>query len=276
MPFPRSLLFVPANQARMLARAWSSGAEALVLDLEDGVAAADKAAAREAVRALATPAGWTGQIFVRSSQVGTDAFDADVRAIAGAPIHGVVLPKTERADDVRRAAEAFGPGRPLVLLIETAGGVQRLAGLLDADLTGVAAFAFGAEDYRASVDAGISPDPALFDFARLQVSTTAAAAGLPAVDAPELDVSDLEGLRAATRRARGLGFRAKFAIHPAQVPVIHDALGDPAADRAWAVRVVEAYERAAAEGRGAASLEGRMIDAATVRRARALIGRSQG
>ena len=171
---------------------------------------------------------------------------------------------------MRRAADALGPDRAILLLLETARGVVGAAGLAACGVPQVAALAFGAEDYRASMDAGVTPDPALFDFARLAIATAAAAAGLPAVDAPDLEVGDLDGLRASTRRARGLGFRARFAIHPSQVPVIHEALGDPDADRRWAARVVEAYERAAAEGRGAASLDGRMIDAATLRRARAL------
>ncbi len=268
--FPRSLLFVPAHRETMLPHAWASGAEALVLDLEDSVPAAEKAAARDALARLAPPDGWTGRIFVRVNAVTAPEFAADAQAVAAARVHGAVLPKTERPDEVRCAADALGPDRAIVLLVETARGVVGAADLARCGVPQMVALAFGAEDYRASMDAGVTPDPALFDFARLAIATAAAAAGLPAVDAPELDVTDLEGLRASTRRARGLGFCARFAIHPSQISVIHDALGDPEADRRWAARVVEAYERAAAEGRGAAALDGRMIDAATLRRARAL------
>jgi len=91
-----------------------------------------------------------------------------------------------------------------------------------------------------------------------------------AIDAPELHVGDLNRLRVATRRARALGFHAKFAIHPAQVPVIHEELAG-GEDQAWAARVVEAYERATADGRGSVALDGRMIDAATIRRAREIL-----
>ena len=274
--FPRSLLFVPAHQPRMLARAWSAGAEALVLDLEDSVPADGKATARAAVAALAPPDAWPGPIFVRVNAWGLPEFAEDARALAGSCIDGVVLPKSERADDARRAAAALASAPAIVLLVETARGIVSAAELADSGIPRLAGLAFGAEDYRASMDAGVSPDPALFDFARLAIATAAAAAGIAAIDAPELDVADLDGLRAATRRARGLGFRAKFAIHPSQVPIIHEALGDPDAERAWAARVVEAYDRAAAGGRGAAALDGRMIDRATVRRARAILERSGG
>jgi len=272
--FPRSLLFVPAHQPRMLARAWHAGAEALVLDLEDSVPPDEKAAARAAVAALAPPDTWTGRVFARVNAWGLPEFADDARALAGSRIDGVVLPKSERADDVRQAAAALESAPAIVLLVETARGVVRAAELADSGIARLAGLAFGAEDYRASMDAGVSPDPALFDFARIAVATAAVAAGVTAIDAPELDVADLDGLRAATCRARGLGFRAKFAIHPSQVPVIHEALGDRDAERAWAARVVEAYDRAAADGRGAAALDGRMIDRATVRRARAILDRA--
>ncbi len=260
----------------MLARAWHAGAEALVLDLEDSVPAGEKAAARAAVATLAPPDTWTGRIFARVNAWSLPEFGEDARALAEARIDGVVLPKSERPDDARKAAAALGRTRAVVLLVETARGVVHAAELADSGIARLAGLAFGAEDFRASMDAGMSPDPALFDFARLAVATAAASAGVVAIDAPELDVGDLDGLRAATRRARGLGFRAKFAIHPSQVPVIHEALGDPDAERAWAARVVEAYDQAAADGRGAAALDGRMIDRATVRRARAILGRSDG
>lgn len=274
--FPRSLLFVPAHQPRMLERAWLAGAEALVLDLEDSVPADAKAAARAAVAALTPPDTWTGRIFARVNAWGLPEFAEDARAIAEARVDGVVLPKSERADEAREAAAALGSARAVVLLVETARGIVRAAELADSGIARLAGLAFGAEDYRASMDAGVSPDPAIFDFARLAIVTAAAAAGITAIDAPELDVGDLDGLRAATRRARGLGFRAKFAIHPSQIAVIHEALGDRDAERDWAARVIEAYDQAVAGGLGAATLDGRMIDRATVRRARAILERSDG
>ena len=275
MTFPRSLLFVPANRAVMFARAFESEAQAIVFDLEDSVPPDQKGAARKAVAQLAPPQNWNRPIYVRLNGRGTDGFDADVRATAGAPVAGVILPKVERAEDARAADRALAAeeraGRPLalILLIETPGGVLRVAELVDCGVRRVAAFAFGAEDYRAGM--GVDAlDPALADFARATVANAAAAARLPAIDAPFLQVNDLDRLRTASSRARSLGFQAKFAIHPSQVPVIHEELAG-GENRAWATRVVEVYERAAGEGKGSVALDGRMIDEATMKRARDIL-----
>jgi citrate lyase subunit beta/citryl-CoA lyase len=276
MTFPRSLLFVPANRTAMFARAWASEAGAIVLDLEDSVPPEQKAAARDALTSLQPPAGWSRPIFVRLNAYGTADFDADVRAAVGALVAGVILPKVERAADVQAADTVLvareRPDRALalILLVETPGGVLRASELADCGVRRVAAFAFGAEDYRAGM--GVDAlDPSLGDFARATVANAAAAARVPAIDAPELHVGDVDRLRVATRRARALGFHAKFAIHPSQVPVIHEEFAGAAEDRAWAARVVEAYERATGEGYGSVALDGRMIDAATIRRAREIL-----
>ncbi|MBI4500450.1 MAG: CoA ester lyase [Gemmatimonadetes bacterium] len=275
MTFPRSLLFVPANRTAMFARAFAAEAGAIVLDLEDSVPADQKAAARDAVATLQLPGGWARPIFVRLNAHGTADFDLDVRAAAAAAVGGVILPKVERAADVRAvdkalAARERGDRRlSLILLLETPGGVMRVAELADCGLPRVVAFAFGAEDYRAGV--GVDAlGPALADFARATIANAAAAAHLPAIDAPYLQVNDLDGLRAAARRARALGFQAKFAIHPSQVPVIHEEFAG-GEDRAWATRVVEVYQRAVGEGKGSVALDGRMIDEATMKRARDIL-----
>jgi citrate lyase subunit beta/citryl-CoA lyase len=274
--FPQSLLFVPANRTDMFARAWESEAQAIVFDLEDSVPAEHKGAARDALVALRPPDGWTRPIFVRCNSVGSQNFDLDFRAVVPtATLTGVILPKVERAAEVREAADALAarerPGRllSLVLLIETPGGILRLAEIVDSGVKRVAALAFGAEDYRAGM--GVDAlDRALADFARASVSNAAAAAGIPAIDAPLLRLDDAEALRAAAQRAKALGFPAKFAIHPSQIGVIHEELsaGD---DRAWAQRAVEAYERAARDGHGSVALDGRMIDEATMKRAREIL-----
>ena len=275
MTFPRSLLFVPANRTALYARAFASDAGALVLDLEDSVPADQKAAARDAVAALEPPDGWTRPIFVRLNAHGTADFDLDVRAAAAAPVAGVILPKVERAADVRAVDQALAACErddrrlSLILLLETPGGVLRAAELADCGAPRVAAFAFGAEDYRAGM--GLDAlDPALADFARATIANAAAAAHLPAIDAPYLQVNDLDRLRSAAGRARALGFKAKFAIHPSQVPVINGEFAG-GEDRAWAARVVEVYQRAVGEGKGSVALDGRMIDEATMKRARDIL-----
>ncbi len=269
MTFPRSILFVPANRTAMFAHAWASEAEAVIFDLEDSVPAAQKAAAREAVASLRPPEGWTRPIYVRLNAAATSDFASDVHAVRTAPVQAVVLPKIEDAADVKTAAQAVPTSLGLILLIETPGGVLRLAELMLNRVPRVAALAFGAEDYRAGI--GVTElDPALADFARASVVNAAAAAGVPAIDAPYLRLDDLERLRTASRHARSLGFKSKFAIHPSQVPIIHEEFAGKE-DREWATRVTEAYERAKGEGKGSVALDGRMIDEATVKRARDIL-----
>lgn len=278
MMFPRSLLFVPANRPDMFARAWTSQADAVVFDLEDSVPPDQKAAARDRLASLEPPPEWSGSVFARLNACGTVDFDLDVKAAVAAPLTGVVLPKVERVDDIRATDAALTarerPDRPLalVLLVETPGGVLRVADLAQCGVERVAAFAFGAEDYRAAMGVDASEAAPLADFARITIANAAAAARRPAIDAPELDVRDPDRLREAARRARALGFRAKFAIHPSQVPVIHEVFAGAAEDRVWAARVIDAYDRAAVAGHGSVALDGRMIDAATIRRAKKILG----
>jgi len=205
----------------------------------------------------------------------SNILDADVRAAVAAEAVAVILPKVEHAADVRAADQALAAreksDRPLalILLLETPGGVLRAAELVDCGVKRVAAFAFGAEDYRAGL--GVDKlDPAVADFARATIVNAAAARYLPAIDAPYLQVNDLDQLRVTSRRARALGFQSKFAIHPSQVPVIHEELAG-GEDRTWAARVVEVYQRAVGEGKGAVALDGRMIDEATMKRARDIL-----
>ena len=173
-----------------------------------------------------------------------------------------------------RQPNASSASLALILLVETPAGVMRMAEIADSGVRRVVAFAFGAEDYRAGmrVDA---LDPALADFARATVSNAAAAAGIPAIDAPLLQLDNPDALRAATLHARALGFQSKFAIHPSQVGIIHEALAPNALagsiDRAWALRAVEAYERAVRDGQGSVALDGRMIDEATMKRVRDIL-----
>jgi citrate lyase beta subunit len=261
----------------MFARALESEAQAIVFDLEDSVPADHKAAAREALVSLQPPQSWSRPIFVRCNALDTKSFGLDLRAVLSlaVPLAGLILPKIERAAQVRAADEILsararvGRQLALILLIETPGGVMRLAELADCGVERVAAFAFGAEDYRAGM--GVDTlDPALADFARASVSNAAAAAGVPAIDAPLLQIDNPDALRTAARHAKALGFNAKFAIHPSQLAVIHEEFAS-GADRGWALRAVEAYERAAREGHGSVALDGRMIDEATMKRARDIL-----
>lgn len=278
-PFPRSLLFVPANRSNMFAKAFASDAGAIIFDLEDAVPNANKQAAREALLSMEPPASWTRPIFVRLNPQGSEYFEEDLRAAMHmrASIAGLVLPKVERAAQVvavDQALESYAVQKQslvMILLLETPAGVMRAAELADCGVKRVVAFAFGTEDYRAGMRLD-ALDPALADFARATVSNAAAAVGIVAIDSPLLQFDTPDVLRASVLHARAMGYSAKLAIHPVQLKTIHDAFDNRAVaggiDRAWALRAMQEYERAERDGRGTLALDGRMIDEATMKRVR--------
>jgi citrate lyase beta subunit len=163
----------------------------------------------------------------------------------------------------------------LVLLLETPRGILRALDLAEAAGDCLHALAFGAEDLRAAMQVDPAESDALVAFALPMIAAAAAAVAVPAIDSPELDITNEDRLRKRAAHARAVGFAAKFAIHPAQLPAIHDAFSATAGQREWAERVSEAYERGKAAGRGSVRLDDRMIDAATLKRARDILDRAR-
>lgn len=271
---PRSYLFVPGDRQDMLDRAATRGADALIADLEDGVAPARRSAARTAV------ARWLGGGSARpETWVRLDSNEPapDVAAVEGAAIAGVVLPKVQSIAEIEHVAELLtaaeaDAGRPpgsiaVMPLIETAAALAGVNAIAAAPR--VKRLMIGEMDLGAEL--GIHhEDEELWLPIRLQLVVASAAAGLPGPVGPVArDFTDLEGLRDTTRRLRRTGFTARAAIHPAQISPIHECLTPTAAEVAAAARLVELFDEALAAGRGVAvDHEGRMIDEAAVRAAR--------
>ncbi len=267
----RSLLFVPGIQERMLARAPSTGADALILDLEASVPAAEKARARAMV-AEALPriaAATAAPVFVRVNTLASGLVADEIAALAGPGLAGIVLPATESVAEVRQvsgwladaeAAAGLAAGSLGVLpIVETARGVLRAYDILTADarLRGVH---FGAEDFRQDMQVPRSPEGVELQYARAALALAARAARVPAIDMVFTDLADEAGLAAETRQGRLLGYSGKQVIHPKQIAPVHRALAPTAEEVDWAARVVAEAERAAAAGVGAFTLDGRMID----------------
>jgi len=267
----RSVLFVPGIRPDRFERAVLAGADAVVFDLEDSVDPARKAEARRAVgQFLGAPRPSGPLLLVRVNGAGTTWHRDDVTFAAGlAARPGVVVPKAEAPDTIAAVAAALR-GRALLPLVETARGVLNAASLAAA--APVPAVLFGAEDLTAEVGVPRTLDGEELLFARSQVVLAATAAGADAIDAVFTALEDLDGLRRDASRARALGFRGKMAVHPDQIPVIHDVFTPSAADVAHARRVVEAFDAAEARGEGVIRLDGRMIDAPVVARARRVLG----
>lgn len=262
---PLTWLYVPGDRPERIEKALASGADVVILDLEDAVSPAVKDVARASVAEFAAATD-------RALQVRVNGFDtpwhaADLAMVAGLqPTVGLRLPKCEVAAAV--AAIPVGDRR-LHLLVESAIGVERALELASCSGS-VGSIALGEADLRA--DLAVTGDDGLA-YARGRIVNAAAAAGLPS---PAMSVypnhRDLDGLAASCRRGRELGFLGRAAIHPGQLPVIREAFTPTADEVAAARQIVEAAGTAEVAGRGALALpDGRFVDAAVVRRARSVL-----
>jgi citrate lyase beta subunit len=260
VPRPRrSLLYVPAASEAMLRKAASRGADAVVVDLEDGVLPGRKDEARARAERLWAEAGLGPEgALLRVNPPGTPWHEPDLEAAARVRPAGVVVPKCEEASAVARVAGSLG-GTPLLAMVETARGVLAAAEI--ARVPGVGGLVFGAADFRASVRARRDPDEAELLVARSTLVLAARAAGVDVHDTPFFDYRDEAGLERSAGRARVLGFDGKTCIHPAQVGVVHRAFTPTPVEVERARAVLLALEAAGREGRGVATVDGEMVEA---------------
>jgi citrate lyase subunit beta/citryl-CoA lyase len=273
----RSLLFVPGDSERKQAKALGSGADALILDLEDSVAEAQLPAARVQVNTfLKAHAEVTGpQRWVRVNSPSSGKMADDLNAVIGGRPDGILLPKVSMASEVAEVAKgltaletregiAAASIRIIVIATETPQALLNLAGYGNGDAgPRLAGLTWGMEDLSAAlgVTEKTRPDGSLtpvLELARSLCLVAACAAGVQAIDGVHADFRDTAGLTREATRARSDGFTAKMAIHPDQVPIINAAFSPTAAEVEHAKRVVAAF--AANPGAGVTSLDGRMLD----------------
>jgi citrate lyase subunit beta/citryl-CoA lyase len=274
----RSLLFVPGDRPERMEKALGSGADALILDLEDAVATAKKAEAREAIAAFLARPDRRLPLFVRINPLDSGMADDDLAAVVPARPDGIMVPKAEGAvtiADLDVRLSALGDDKALILPIATEtpraifalgsyGGVTpRLAGLT-----------WGAEDLPAAIGATTSREAdgrytAPYEMARSLTLFAAHAAGVPAIDTVFPAFRDLDGLAAYAGRAARDGFNGMMAIHPSQIPAINAAFTPSAEAVAEAQAVVAAF--AENPGAGAISVNGRMLDAPHLKQARRVL-----
>lgn len=250
----RSYLFVPGNRPERFAKAVASGAGAVILDLEDAVPPEAKADARNAV------CGWLRQhenaAWVRINGADTEFFEEDLRALAGVPVPGIMLPKAEAPLEL---------GMPVIPLIESAAGLWNA--LQVARGPGVERLAFGSVDFQ--LDAGIQGEDEALLYARSRLVLASRIARLASpIDGVTVQIGDAARLAQDVARGRDLGFGAKLCIHPNQIELVERGFAPTEEERRWAQAVVSAFERA----RGSAvRLEGKLIDLPVVERARQLL-----
>lgn len=250
-------LFVPANRPERFAKAADAGADAVILDLEDAVAADAKDAARAALRADFA----TVPVLVRVNGLGTPWHAADMAALAGRAFAAVMVPKAEVGEAF--AALCAAAPVPVIALIETARGLADARRI--AQTAHVARLAFGSIDFCADLGCAHGRDALLA--ARGELVLASRLAGLaPPIDGVTTAIDDREAIVDDARHARDLGFGGKLAIHPRQVAPIRDGFAPDEAEIAWARKVL-------ASGDGAAAVDGTMVDEPVRIRARALLGR---
>jgi citrate lyase beta subunit len=292
----RSLLAVPATRRKMAEKALASEADAVFLDLEDAVAPDNKAAARGDVVSALKELDWRGRPgLYRANAVDTPYFYRDLIEVveeAGNSLDAVMIPKVNRPEDLHVASTllsqlelAMDLDRGKIKLeaqIESAEGLTSVDSIASA--TGrLEALHFGPGDFAASVS---MPQTSIgvmdewdeeypghrFHYAMQRIVVAARAAGLRVLDGPVADYSDEEGLRRSCLIARSLGFDGKWCIHPAQIALVNGTFSPTDREVEWARKVVAAYEEANATGSGSVSVDGQMVDAASIKLARNTLG----
>ena len=269
----RSYLFVPADSAAKIPKALASEADAVILDLEDSVALADKPAARR-LAAEILGASRVKPLYVRTNAWDSGLIEADLAAVLPARPDGLVLPKSGSGADVKRLGERAGlPVIPIAT--ETAASLFQLGSYIDAGphLQGIT---WGMEDLAAALGAGSNRDAAgeptdPYRLARTLCLAGARAAGVQPIDAVYPNFRDAEGLARICAEAARDGFTAKMCIHPDQAPVINRAFTPSPEALAGARRIIAAF--AAAGGAGVIAIDGEMFDVPHLKAAQALLQR---
>src|SRR3989449_6033117 len=258
----RTYLFVPGNRPDRFEKARQSGADAVILDLEDAVQSAHKDLAREAVAAWLQPAR---PVYVRINGMGTPWFERDIEVVSLPGVLGIVLPKAEHPEQIAQVAARLTNEARVLPLVETALGVWNARVLAQAPR--VERLAFGSVDFQ--LDTGVSGDQEELLYARSRlVLASRVASLLPPVDGVTMALDDLTRLRDDVVRARRFGFGGKLCIHPKQVETINRGFAPSEVELGWARRVLQVTETT---GAGALQLDGELIDRPVIERARSLL-----
>jgi citrate lyase subunit beta/citryl-CoA lyase len=260
----RTWLFAPGHEPRKVRKALAGDADMVVLDWEDAVPAGEKEAARRVtLEALAgrKPTDLR-HVVVRVNQPASEHFAADREALSELLLGAIMVPKVEELAHAREAAELE---LPLVLLLESARGIERAFELARAH-PWVRWLAFGPLDLLADIGGSWTPEGDETSYARQLVPIAARAARLRgALDGPWPALKDLEGLRVDSGRGRRMGYVGRVLIHPDQIPVVRQVFAPSPEELAYARRVVEAARKAVEEGHGAIAVDGRFVDPPVVK-----------
>jgi len=290
----RSLLFVPANNWKMLNKAATGQEDAVIIDLEDACPMAEKETGRAFARDISPLYKQQGiDVLVRINSLQAQGLTAeDIKIIVREELDGIMLAKTETKEDIQEVAELLADAekvnqqkkRTVILpLLESPKGVQNAAEIAAAS-DRVAGLAFGAADFMREMGAGfavtrMTPDEyaPFLAYPRSTISVAAAASGILAIDTPFFGLlTDQERLDREANTVRLMGFKGKLAIHPRQVETLNRVFSPSEEDVALSRRMIDAYLKAEAEGKGAATLDGKMIDVAMYKMGMETVAKADG
>ncbi|HET6870397.1 MAG TPA: CoA ester lyase [Solirubrobacteraceae bacterium] len=273
----RSLLFVPGNDERKLGKAGSTGADLVVIDLEDGVAEAEKTGARSTAADAAGRISAHARVAVRVNGIETGRLEEDVASVTAAPgVSVIVVPKVEAVDTLPVVDDLLaGSALGLLALVETPLGITRCEDILASAPPRTITAMLGIADFTAALGVDLSAEGTELLYARQRLIVAARAAGMPGpIDGPYLRLDDETGLLADTRRSRALGFQGRVALHPRQVDPINRAYSELSDEQLGAAeRIVAAFEEAEAAGTASIRVDGRFVDYPVYELARALLRR---
>jgi citrate lyase subunit beta/citryl-CoA lyase len=281
MELKRSWMFVPGHRQKMIDKALTLSADAIMLDIEDGVAPSEKDTARKLIgealgreRAPKAPAR-----FVRVNAIGHERMDADLEAVVRPGLDGLVLPKVETAEEVLKVESILKTREPerkiargsvkLLVAIESPRGLLN-APAIAASSPRIVGLMFGAEDYGREMGLPTKREEEAQDmiYARSAMAIAAASAHVQAIDGVWVDLKDMDGLNGFARQSRRLGFSGMSLIHPSQIDPINVVFSPTPEEIEYAKQVVQAFEEANARGDGSVAFGGQLIDRPIVERAR--------
>lgn len=279
----RALLYMPGDNWKMISKSITLGVDSICMDMEDGTAVNKKAEARATIaRALQELNFGASEKLARINSVGSGWEKDDIEAVLPSHPDGIVIPKVESFEQVEWASKIIEDAElrhgwkvnsiRILIGVETAKGILNLKEI--AVHPRLDAIIFGGEDFAASIGAVRTKDAIELLYARQAVIVACAANDLQAIDIVTIDYKDIESLRAESEFGARLGFVGKQIIHPAQVQPVQKAFTPSEEAVAYAKRIIETFEASQKEGKGAYSLDGKMIDMPLLRNAKKVLERS--
>ena len=275
----RSLIFVPGNNPRFLEKAKTLSADIVCFDLEDSVPDSEKKNARNLIKgALKTRSQYISEVYVRTNSPTSGKIQDDLKEIVQKGIDGIVIPKVNNAIELKKIEKTLAllekkqKLQPIGLIpsIESAEGVANTHEIASASKR-ISAIVFGVFDFLNDMGIEYTKQPEGAKFARAKIPIEAKAVGVYALDAIWQDLKDEKGLIEDCKIGKSLGYVGKTIIHPAQISIIHKTFHPNKTELEWAEKVCNKYEQSTKNGKGATTVDGKMIDEVHYKRAKALL-----